>query len=167
MLIGCGYSHASSAADHTELELRVKAAFIYNFARYSQWPEQQNSDVFRLCLAGDKKLLPVLQQTVIGKTVDQRTIEVRLSVNDGDVQTCEVLYLGEQASEELRTRSMNSSAPVLLVGEGKDFTLHGGMVGFYLDQGRLRFAINPRRVRHAGINMSSQLLGLATITGGP
>ncbi len=150
------------------LEARVRAAFLFNFARYTQWPSQPPERAFTFCVVGDAAMQQVLEETVAGKDISGRQPRVRALQDAGQsLDGCQLLYLPPlQNGARAQWLDQLGDRPVLTVSEGRDFTRQGGMVGFHLVERRLRFAINPARVHRTGMQMSSRLLGLADIETG-
>jgi hypothetical protein len=101
----------------------------------------------------------VLDETVRGKIVNGRKIEVRRYAKAGDVKDCNILFIGrgdyERAGIPLR-------AGLLTVGEVPGFLKSGGAINFYLEDNRVRFEIRVSVARAAGLHMSSQLLKLGS-----
>lgn len=148
----------------TELETRLRAAFLFNFARFTDWPADQARQRFDLCVRGTDDLALVIGNELNGKQVREREVRVRRVLQPTGLNGCQLLYL-QNNQHPLSAQWLEALAgePVLLVGEGRSFSRAGGMVGFFLSEGRLRFSINPVRVRGAGLAMSSRLLNLADI----
>jgi hypothetical protein len=130
-------------------EYEVKAAFLYNFAKFTAWPSppEQAEDAFTICILGDDPFGPALD-LLKGKPVDGRPVEVRRLTKPGEIGSL---------AEKLRDQ------PVLTVGDGPGFVRSGGMIGFVLSDGRVRFEIGPDRISPTGLTVSSQLLKLAII----
>lgn len=158
-LIGCNTSSAAWAQD-PRLEDRVRAAFLYNFARFTQWGTPHTDQQLGFCVAGDGELLETLRETIRGKNIHGHTL-LAFDTNIIDIESqCDVLYVGAQAKPDLLDRVAKGT---LLVGEGRGFVQNLGMVGFVLQQDRLRFVINPSHVESAGLKLSAELLSLAEI----
>lgn len=149
------------AAHADELEMRVKAAFLYNFARFTSWPDDQlDPGSFVLCVRAGEALNAALLSAIADKELQGRRVSVRRLGPGEAIQGCQLLYLdiGSDGGPGLA-----AATAMLTVGEGREFAQNQGMIGFYLIDGRLRFAINPERARQAGLQLSSRLLGLAEI----
>ncbi len=158
-LTGLGTSSSTWAQD-ARLEDRVRAAFLYNFARFTQWSTPHTDRQLGFCVAGDADLLDTLRTTIRGKNINGHTL-LAFDAELIDIETqCDVLYVGTRAAanvlETVATRT-------LLVGEGRGFAQSRGMVGFVLQQERLRFVVNPQHVEQAGLKLSAELLSLADI----
>ena len=158
------FCFAESAAAQSEIELKVKAAFLFNFAKFTQWPAATfaASDPFVIGCLTDPDFMEVLEATVAGKTVASRRIAVKRVIEVDDLRGCHMLFVG-------RTKDDNSAAllakakemHVLTVGERDGFTGRGGMIGFVPADGSVKFAVNPQQAERAGLRLSSKLLGLA------
>ncbi len=152
--------HSVSYANQHDLGLRVRAAFLFNFARFTEWPHFRSDRQLAFCIAGDPALLNALRETIRDKYIRERKL-LALDATDANIgRECDVLYLGTQQSLNLIDQAAER---ILLVGEGADFATRHGMVGFLLREDRLRFAINPQHVESSGLSMSAQLLSLADI----
>ena len=151
----------------TPLEHQVKAAFLFNFARFVEWPPdagRQANDEFVICVADDEAFAAAVDRVVGGKSLDGRVLRVRrLHVGD-DIRSCKIVYLG--STDPARLDSLLKSArttAVLTIGDAPGFTRRGGIINFILQDNRVRFEINPDAAERAGLRISSKLLQLATI----
>lgn len=147
----------------TASEPALKAAFLYNFARFAEWPADAAAGPLTICVLGDAAIADALQGTVKGRTIDSREVAVSRVKPDG-FRACHVLYLAgldpmraQQIVDELK------SAPVLTVSDGEVFAKNGGIAGVFVEQGKMRFAINVEAAQHARLRISSRLLSLAKI----
>lgn len=163
LLVAGGESaHAQGAAPS---EYDVKAAFLYNFARFGEWPTAAFADggKLRLCVIGNDPFGPALG-AIAGKPVASRSVEIlRLDAGD-DARRCQIAFIGGgnlAAATQIARRL--ERLPVLTVAEMQGFAAAGGAIEFYLLDNRVRFAINPDAAQRAGVTLSSQLLRLAQI----
>lgn len=153
----CGAQILQSGLD----ERQVKAAFVYNFLKFVQWPDDRTT-AFVLGIVGDDDLVTVLEQITRDKTIQGRTPVVRKIKSTDDVLSCEVVFV--TASEDRRTPHILQrleGASVLTIGETPHFLGEGGIIRFYVEGSRLRFQINAENANRAGLKISSQLLSLA------
>jgi hypothetical protein len=147
----------------------IKAAFLYNFAKYVSWPAKALRDRnFRICVAADPAFARRVDAIIDGETLDGRAV-IRPAVpplqNLG--RTCQILFVG--AGESSRAAELLAAvreSPVLTVGETEAFAAKGGMVAFVKDGDRVRFDINRAEADRAGLTISSRLLRLARHVGG-
>ncbi len=145
-------------------EYQVKAAFLYNFVKFVEWPaaisEQQGPVV--MCVIGKDPFGDSLVRAVEGKKVNGRPLEVRQIAGPGAAISCHVLFVS--SSESGRINEISSAVrvwSVLTVGEGERFTERGGMIAFVMEGQRVRFQINLKVATEAGLKVSSKLLLLA------
>ena len=151
--------HASDAPDG--VEHRVKAAFLYNFIRFIEWPDLGLSD-FRLCVYGDNPFGEALDQ-LHSRSVGQLGLMVDYPLTLGQVTACQLVFISVQSETgEQEVINYLYNLPVLTVSETPNFIRHGGMIGFVLENGKVRFEINPNQANEAGLTISSKLLRLAT-----
>ncbi len=138
-------------------EDNVKAGFILNFARYTEWPSLGNSEL-RICGLGPSGRLAQLQ----GRQAHGLEVRVYISARPEEWRTCHVLLItaSESQRQDAVLRAV-AQAPVLTIGDGRDFVRSGGMIGFTERGGRIRFYVNQGTARKVGIGFSSQMLKLA------
>lgn len=145
-------------------EYQVKAAFIFNFASFIEWPRsafRSPDDPFTICVLGRNPFGHALETLVEGRVVDGRSFVVRQAADVSDVNGCHILFIG--SSERLRFRSIleglkNNS--VLPVGDTSDFIAAGGVVAFRLEDGKVRIEIDARAAKARNLRVSSRLLSL-------
>jgi hypothetical protein len=149
-----------SARAETALEYQVKAAMLYNFTRFITWPEA--GDV-QLCLVGNNSFDGALE-ALSGKPAAAGAFHIQRVADAGALAACNMVFIGAGAREQqMVVLEALAGRPVLTVGEGTDFIQSGGVIQFILNDGKVRFAINPDAAERAGLRISSKLLGLATI----
>lgn len=142
-------------------EAAVKAGFVYNFIKFTQWPGQREGTPIRLCAVSAQPLdgqLSFLQ----GRSVGSRVIDVRLAVPLSDWRQCDVLFLGEDGAERLPLLQPRlANAPVLTLGDLPGFVEAGGMIGLRVEANRVRFDVNLGSAQLSGLVLNSQMLKLA------
>ena len=148
-------------------EYQVKAAFLYNFAKFVEWPWhvfKAASDPIAICVLGKNPVENALDEVVAGKTVEGRAFLVRQIAEVNPGCNCQILFVS--SSERKRFWSIADSikgAGILTVGEAPDFAAEGGVINFKLEEGRIRLEINLDAAEHAQLRISSKLLSLAQI----
>ncbi len=148
-------------------ERQVKAAYIFNFGRFIVWPEPTRrgaSSIFTIGVLGDDRLAEDLVALLHDRTIRDQPVDIRRVRAPEDLDDLRILVVGELDS--LRwTPSLAAlrEKPVLIVGSTPEFARSIGHVGFYLDDQRVRFAINPSALRRSNLQASSRLLSLALI----
>lgn len=172
MIIEGAFSLRAATADELadlDMEYRIKAAFLLNFCKFVSWPDtplEKPGAPIILYAIGQNPFKSALE-TIAGKTVKERPLEIRFASNPDEVGSCHLLFVGNSDSKELATILAGvDTKPVLTVGDMEDFARRGGMIAFVKIDGKIRFEINPKLVEAAGLKISSQLLKLAVISGG-
>jgi hypothetical protein len=147
-------------------EDQVKAAFLFNFGKFIQWPESSfmgDGAPFTICILGEDHFGDALNG-LRGKFIGHRPVAVWRIKNAEAGWSCQILFVSASEKSHLAAvfhalRGSNA----LLVGETDGFAASGGAVQFMVEENRVHFAINPDAIRRAGLQASSKLLALATI----
>jgi hypothetical protein len=168
-LLLLSFSTTGNAFDRRVEEYTVKAAFVLNFARYTQWPDDcfdSPTEPFKLCVLGNKTI-ELAFQTLNGKKIGSRTLHVRFLTKAKDANQCHILFLSEDIDRTtlLDTLAAVKDKPVLTIGETKTFINSGGVINLFNRKGRLYFEINKTAARQQQLKLSSRLLKLAIIVG--
>lgn len=146
-------------------EQEVKAAYLYNFAKYVEWPPQAPAGAtWVVGILGDGDFGETLKRALEGKTARDRSFEARRLSDATQASQVHILFIG--ASEEPRLPSILKSvagASVLTVSDIQGFAERGGVIGFRMDGNRVRFDINPDHASRSGLRISSQLLTVARV----
>jgi hypothetical protein len=156
---------ATAPADRAS-ESAVRAALVYNFAKFTEWPPNRIApgELLTLCVADDSSMADELEELVANRTVGQRGLMVRRVRLDQSLLTCHLLYAhGLDAKRTARLLELVGSAPILTLSDYDEFARIGGIANFFVDGGRIRFAINVAAVQRARLQVSSKLLVLAKV----
>ena len=143
-------------------EVQVKAAFIYNFALFTNWPADvmQADAPMVVCVTAQHPLQAALEK-LTGKPVRGHRLEIR-KINDGTVAGCHVLVFDARASNGVR---VDPATPVLTVSDSPKSQRGAGnpepMIALALHEDRVVFDIDAVAARQAHLQLSSQLLRLA------
>lgn len=154
---------ATSSAWAAPSEGEVKAAYLYNFARYVTWPDSSfgsPGDPIRICVIGDESFRGVLASTVSEKRVGERPVSAESRASTGASDDCHILYLGSAGVGAVSGLSRTS---IFTVSDSEGFAAAGGIANFVLVGSKVRFEINTGAVEKAGLQVSSRLLRLAQI----
>lgn len=147
-------------------EFALRAAFLFNFARFVEWPadELPAGAPFRLCVVGGDAFAGALEALVAGELVGDHGFEVIQAPGAEESQGCNLVYVSESTEpEELGALFERNLDSVLTVGENEAFLKRGGLMRFYRDQNRLRFEVNGRALARSRLRISSKLLRLAVM----
>jgi len=161
---------ASCAEPRKPTEHDVKAAFIFNFAKFVDWPpgkSQESGTIMNVCVVGDAPLGAALE-AIEGKIAGGKRIKIKLEPPQQSQGNCSILFVGDSEKEQLgRILETVKNASVLTIGDTKGFGQQGVMINFYMEEKRVRFEINPKAAGRAGLKVSSNLLKIARIVGAP
>jgi hypothetical protein len=142
----------------------VKAALLYNFAKYTEWPALRSGAPILACVVGDDGIASALVDTVRGQNINGHAIEVQRGQDSARWGGCHLLFIANTETKRsaggltgIRTFA------VLTVSDGKSFSHAGGIIELYVEDGLMHFANNLDAVDRAGLRLSSRLLGLAKI----
>lgn len=147
------------------VEYQVKAAFIYHFIKYVDWPADLAGNpppTLTLCVLGRSDFGRAIA-SISGKTVRGRRVVVSYVRRLEDLPSCDLLFVSVSERGRLpQILAATRSHPVLTVSDIKHFAAAGGIIGFVPVGERVRFEINQRAALHANLRVSAQLLKLAT-----
>lgn len=148
-------------------EYAVKAAFLYNFAKFVEWPQSAFPELqapLALCVLGADPFGRELDRAVRGKTAQGRPVVVRRLAGPEVSDLCHVLFVASSERERFaEVLGGVAGRSVLTVGEEDDFARAGGMISFVVRDARVRFAIDLDAAERAGLKLSSRLLDLAEL----
>lgn len=173
LLLGAAMARAQpeppSPPSPTEYE--VKAAFLYNFTRFVEWPPEGLRDPgapFVIAVVGRDPFGAVLDETVAGKTAGGRPIEVRRVPRVEEARDAQIVFVSSSERSNIPAILKELDRPgILTVGDTDGFAMRGGAINFTMQARKVRFEINPAVTEQAGLKVSSQLLKLATLVAGP
>ena len=155
---------APAAALDAASETELKAAFVLNFARFTEWPPEALPPAgkpFLVAVLGPADVAEEIGRTLAGKTVHDRPIAVRHAASPAAAAAAHALVvMGDDPGVDAALAAIGGR-PVLTVGEGASFLADGGMIAFEREDGKLRFEVNAAAADRCGVRLSSQLLKLA------
>ena len=170
LMVACSVlTYAAPAAEPIVDEYQVKAAFLFNFAKFVEWPNEAFSDPnapLVITVFGEDPFNGSLE-AVKGKLVNNRKLTIRRVKDIQEIGKSNVLFVSPSARKELaRILEALQGQNVLTVGEDGAFTQYGGIINFVKEDNRVRFEVNVTAAERAGLKISSRLLALARIVKG-
>jgi hypothetical protein len=156
---------AASAQAANEYE--VKAAFLYNFTRFVDWPQPSTSGPFCIGIDGADPFLGALEEAVKGRLAGGRAIAIKRFKPGEEPVGCEIIFVS--ATDPKRMSAIIArlkGAAVLTVGNAPGFCANGGDIGFAVQGNKVKLEINPDAAQRAHLQISSKLLSLATLVRG-
>ena len=150
-------------------ENEIKAAFLYNFVKFTEWPAEAFPESSSLLIVGvlDDRQVDAAFESLDGKIAGGRKLVIKRIEGTYDLKSCHIVFIrisGKERVAQILGSLQNSN--VLTVGEMKGFAQLGGIINFYMRSNRLRFEINVDAAKRAELKMSSKLLKLAKVVGG-
>jgi len=161
----CAANAPAIASSPSEYE--IKAAFLYNFANFVEWPSKTPADasgILIIGIYGDDPFGETFEQTIAGKSVNRRKLEIKRFRSIHEIKPCHILFVS--SSEEGRFGRILDAVKdwhVLTVSESDSFIRSGGIINFIVEEKKVRFEISTENARKAGLKISSKLLKLAKV----
>jgi hypothetical protein len=145
-------------------EYQVKAAFLYNFVKFVEWPSEafaSETAPIVIGVLGDSPFGTDLEKMIKGKTINGRELAVR-PVSMPELKLCQIVFICRSEKKRINEvfRALQGSS-TLTVGELDRFTESGGMINFVMEGNKVRFEIKGDAAKQAGLKISSKLLSLA------
>lgn len=170
-LTGVGWVSWSEPARAAGQGQDIKAAFLYNFAKFIEWPETAlptQADTFTICVWGEAELAAAADRVLHDKQVQGRAVVARLVRAPEEARSCQILFLDRlEAPQAVSAWNMAKAMPILTVGETDRFLMAGGIIKFVVEEGKLRFEISPQAAARAQLKISSKLLKLGRVVDTP
>ncbi|MXS82845.1 YfiR family protein [Nitrosomonas oligotropha] len=150
-------AHADEAAEYT-----LKAAFLYNFAIFTSWPDR-TTDNFNLCIYGKDPFSQDLDSLMRKKNINERKVIIHRMNTIDQLDRCQLVFISRAAIGDLAgvIHSIQDK-PVLTVADSPGVSEQGVVLNMNVKNDKITFEANLNRARKAGLNLSSQLLRLAT-----
>ena len=156
-------SLAIAAPTDAMSDVEIKAAYLYNFAKFAEWPALAPESPLCLCVVGDDRIAAALSSVSRGQTIQGHPIDVRRMPVEGG-QPCHMLFVSQSTVRGAsRLLDVLKGQPVLTVSDADDFASSGGMIGLFVEKGRMHFAINIDAIQRSQLHLSSRLLSLAKV----
>lgn len=156
----------AAASAQTASEYDVKAAFLYNFTKFVEWPPAAfpaESSQLKVCILGDNPFGKSLESVIAGEEVQGRKLQLWEMDILHSPDFCHILFISRSERARIPAVLMAvQGSPVLTVSETDGFLEKGGTINFKIQEGKVRFEINPGAAERGGLKMSSKLLRLAT-----
>ena len=152
------------AQDFATSEYKIKAAFLFNFAKFSEWPPGAVKDTdgsFVIGILGRDPFNTALEQTIGEKTVRGAAIQIKRFRRLDDLRSCHILFISKSEKSNLPIiLDKIADKSILTVSDIPDFARRGGMIHLYTENNKVRFIIHTRAAEKAGLKLSAKLLTL-------
>jgi hypothetical protein len=146
-------------------ESQVQVAYLYNFAKFVQWPPnaaESQSGSFNICVFGQDPFGSILNATLAGETIRGKGVVAKRIMDAHEGVNCQILFISSSEDTRLKKilEALNKAA-VLTVSDMPQFSQRGGMIQFVLEGNRVRFEVDLTATQNAGLSLSSELLKVA------
>jgi hypothetical protein len=148
-------------------EYPLKLAFLYNFAKFVEWPSgsfRSPDGTLAICIVGHNPFSLDIENQLRSRPAGDHSVEFVVLKTTDALNACHIVFIPVTEKDQA-TRIVRSltGASVLTVGESEGFAVRGGIINFTVEEGNIRFEINRRAADRAGLKISSRLLNLAKI----
>ncbi len=154
-----------SGQQATPSEYEVKATYLYNFARFTEWPAKDagvKDNSFAVCVLGRDPFGSVLDTILAGEAIGGKQMVHRRISSAQDAGNCRIVFISSSEKSRLKeTLAVLEGMSVLTVSDIPDFSVHGGMIEFVVERAKVRFEVNLQTAGEAGLMLSSELLKVA------
>ena len=140
------------------LETKLKAAYLYNFTKFVEWP-QSTGKTIRICVSGDFAIAKMLED-LAAKQGDKKEFSIH-SVSKSDSVECDMFYISGSDRDVKTALELIKEHDILTVSDNDTFNDQGGIITLFQDNGKIRFSINLSAVKKTNLKISSKLLELA------
>lgn len=152
-------------------EYTVKAAFLFHFAQFVEWPEgtfQNTNSPLVYCTIGEDPFQGALEASFKGKAIGPHSLQVKHLKDSSEAHGCHVVFLGKVKRRVPEELAILQGYPILTIGETEHFVKDSGMIGFCMEENKIRFNINLEAAEKSNLKISARLLMLAkTVIGKP
>jgi hypothetical protein len=147
-------------------DYQVKAAYLYNFGRFVEWPVMvaaTKGDSFTVCILGEDPFGSTLDATLAGEAIGGKHVVPKRISTPQESPGCQILFLSAAEAGRLNKvmEGLDKEA-ILTVSDIPQFLQRGGMIQFVMDGNRVRFEVNLAATQRVGLTLSSELLKVAT-----
>ena len=157
-------AHCAADQLHAAPEAEIKAAFLYHFGQFVDWPAETlaRANRIRLCVLADESFAATARSALHGKTLHDRPVVVERIGPEDPLDDCHILFIGDAGADHADgILKRIADRPILTVGDLPQLAAAGTVIGFTMEQAKIRFLINAAAAQRAGIRVSSQLMKLA------
>jgi len=163
-------SARASGGEPPLTKYQVEAVFLFNFAKYVDWPPGAFTNAaapITIGLLGTNPFGDSLQHVAEGKVINGRPVIIKRLAADSDFGGCQILFISDsEASRVGEILAKAGALPILTVGEDEEFAQKNGMINFVLKEGKVRLEIDLATAKKAGLTISSHLLAVADVVKG-
>ncbi len=145
-------------------EYQIKSVFLYNFASFIKWPNSAfvNNNNFYICILGEDPFKQVIDITVENENISGHPIMIKRLAKLKKEDICQILFVSKTENTP-NILPIVTNFPILTISDTDSFVEQGGMIQFFNRGKKIRFLINPEKVKETGLYVSGNLLKIAKI----
>jgi hypothetical protein len=162
--VGAGRRVAAGENGPRQPEYLIKAAYLYNFALFVDWPADAFAtpdDPFIVGIVGPDPFGWAIDRTVEDKRINRRRIVIQRLQPTDDLRRCQMLFIGDAGALGADIAKRLGGLPILIVDDARSGTAPGGVVAFTVKDDKVGFEIDLQAAKRAGLKISSKMLSLA------
>lgn len=146
-------------------EHEIKATYLFNFAKFIDWPAGKSADApIYICVLDKHSLQKNLEVLTKDKSIKDRPLRVKLILILDEIKECHVLYVSNDDIKKFsEIKDSLSSKALLSVGEAPDFIKHGGQIQFYVEKDNVSFEIDLPAIDRSGLKLDARVLNIARV----
>jgi hypothetical protein len=168
LIFGGGFAWAQNGSAPKFSEYEIKAAFLFNFMQFVEWPADASTNAeapLLIGVLGEDPFGSMLEKTIQGETLHGRPLAIKRTQQITDLKDCHLIFICRNEKAHL-TEILGAlrGCPALTVSDVEPFCRHGGMIGLINEGGRIRFEINQAAAEQCKLKISSKLLRLGRQT---
>lgn len=153
----------------SSLEYEIKAAFIYNFAKFVEWSDitgAEKNNILPLCILGDDPFGDTIDK-LDGRRVQNLPIRVKRIGSVNDYAGCQILFISRSETDNLKEviDVLSLKKGILSISDIDGFAQSGGVIELVLEENKVKFTVNIKAAKESDLNLSSKILRLAKIVG--
>ena len=169
LMLGGGFALAQSGGTPKFNEYEVKAAFLFNFIHFVEWPDSISTNAeapLLIGVLGDDPFGSTLEKTITGETFRGRPLIIKRGRKVTDMKDCQLVFVcRSEKSQLIEILGSLRTCSALTVSDTEQFCRNGGMIGLVNEGGKIRFDINKEAAEQCKLKISSKLLRLGRLTG--
>lgn len=141
-------------------EYEIKAAFLYQFSKFVEWPELTSQESFTICIFGSNPFSKFIEDLETSE-MKSKKVRVHLVTGTDPMDSCQILFIPRNEHKAAGIVQKIIPKRILTVGETENFLAAGGIINFIKQGNKIRFEINQKQAEASGIKISSKLLSVA------
>ncbi len=138
-----------------------KALFMFNFAKYIEWPTHSSQDEFIIGIYGNDDIVPELKKLANSKKVNNRSIIVKSVKSPSEVANAQLFFIPESKSDKIEeVTSFFKGKSTLIISDKKGACSNGSAINYILQEGKLKYEICRKNIEYHKLKVDQKLISL-------